>query len=152
MARDLLSVCGRGHISVLSVLNLLAAFDTFDHHIRLQRINTIFRLSGTVLGWFHSYLSARTQSVKVHGFAIWRASGFSSLGLPWVLFIADVQPLAPVIRHSGLPYHVYANETWLLNSGLVFQLHRFFTRTKKTLDSAKHWTLSNKLQLNLEKI
>ena len=65
MVNDLLRTSGRGYVSVLSLLDLSAAFDTIDHDILIKRLHTTFYCSGTVLDWFTSYLSFRTQSVFV---------------------------------------------------------------------------------------
>ena len=44
-----------------------AAFDTLDHSILLKRLETTYSVRGTVLDWFVSYLSGRSQSVIVDG-------------------------------------------------------------------------------------
>ena len=54
-----LQVSDSGCVSILSLLDLLAAFDTTDHNILITRLRSTFGCSGTVLEWFISYLSCR---------------------------------------------------------------------------------------------
>ena len=53
-----------GDLSMLTLLDLSAAFDTVDHQILIRRLETSYGLGGVVLSWFKSYLDSRTQYVR----------------------------------------------------------------------------------------
>ena len=48
-------------VTLLSFLDLSAAFDTVDHGILMQRLRFSFGMGGSVLDWIRSYLEGRTQ-------------------------------------------------------------------------------------------
>ena len=54
---DLLQATDSGCVSILSLLDLSAAFDTIDHNILITRLPSTFGCSGTVLDWFISYFN-----------------------------------------------------------------------------------------------
>ncbi len=54
-----------GKMSMLVLLYLSAAFDTFDHNILLERLENCVRFSGMVLKWFRSYLEGRSFHVSI---------------------------------------------------------------------------------------
>ena len=60
VANDLLTAMDTGKVSVLTLLDLSAAFDTIDHNILLHHLEYIFDFQGTARAWFRSYLSDRT--------------------------------------------------------------------------------------------
>ena len=62
---DILLNMAKGSVTALTLLDLSAAFDTIDHTILLDRLNVYYGISELALGWFKSYLSGRTHSVKV---------------------------------------------------------------------------------------
>ena len=52
-------------VTVLIGLDLSAAFDTVCHSTLIQRLQTEFGVSRTVLSWIQSYLQDRKQFVKL---------------------------------------------------------------------------------------
>jgi len=52
-------------VTVLIGLDLSAAFDTVDHEILLQRLQSEFGVTNTPLSWLCSCLEGRTQFVKL---------------------------------------------------------------------------------------
>ena len=124
VVNDLLQASDRGCESILSLLDLSAAFDTTDHNILITRLRGTFGCSGTVLEWFISYLSCRTQSVFVGHES---TPSVLKCGVPQIsvlgplLFTLYTHPLSTVICQSGISYHFFADD---------FQLHNSYTPFK----------------------
>ena len=72
---DILLSMNRQHVSLLVLLDLSSAFDTVDHTILLNRLQSHFGICDSSLSWFESYLSGRTQFVSIKGS---NSSGFLS--------------------------------------------------------------------------
>ena len=60
----------KGHVTLLVMLDLSAAFDTVDHGILLHRLESELGLWDKALVWFKSYLTGRKQQVSVYGNAL----------------------------------------------------------------------------------
>ena len=67
IVNDLLFAVDEDKASLLSLLDLSAAFDTIDYSILLSHFSYSFGTSDTVLTWFTFYLSDRTQTTSVNG-------------------------------------------------------------------------------------
>ena len=58
---ELLMAVDHGDFAALTLPDLSAAFDTVDHDILIERLQTSFGIDGCALKWFQSYLLGRTQ-------------------------------------------------------------------------------------------
>ena len=65
IVNGLLSALDEDKVPLLSLLDLSAAFDTIDRSTLLSRLGYSFDISDTVLAWFTSYLTDRTQTVSI---------------------------------------------------------------------------------------
>ena len=110
----------KGHVSLLVLLDLSAAFDTVDHGILLRRLHSLLGLGGKALSWFQSYLEGRAQRISVNGtlsntFAL-------ECGVPQgsclgsLLFIIYTSKLFEIIRSHFPSAHAYADDTQLYMS------------------------------------
>jgi len=50
-------------VTLLALLDLIAAFDCVDHDIVLHRLQSSFGLASKVLDWLRSFLAGRSQQV-----------------------------------------------------------------------------------------
>ena len=54
-------------VTLLTLLDLSAAFDTVPHRRFLERLESEYGISNTALRWFESYFEDRHQTVIVNG-------------------------------------------------------------------------------------
>ena len=66
MMNDILHALESGDVTVVTLLDLSAVFNTIDHSILCQRLEHLSGISGTPLNCFKSYLSSRTQTVTIN--------------------------------------------------------------------------------------
>ena len=105
---SLLCKADNRQVSLLTLLDQSAAFDTIDHNILLNRLSYSFGISGTVFKGFISYLTNRTQSVCVGDLnpsplpLKYGVPQGSVLGL--ILFTLYSQPVSDKIREHNISY------------------------------------------------
>ena len=140
---------------ILVLLDLSAAFDTIDHTVLLHRLKHDFGITGTALKWLDSYLSHRTQTVKI-------GDSFSTkqkllFGVPQgsvlgpVLFSLYSSPVAKIARKDGLCVQLYADDTQLHLSFTPCEWGDALERVEECVKEIKAWIVANKLQLNGDK-
>ena len=102
---------------LLVLLHLSAAFDTVDHSILINILESDFGICGDVLKWFRSYLTGRVQRVIVNQ----QSSKTFNLnyGVPQgsclgpVLFLLYASRLFEVVKKHLPSVHGYADDTQL---------------------------------------
>ena len=153
VVNDLLQASDDGHVSILSLLDLSAAFDTIDHVILSQRLSSTFGCTGTVLGWFESYLSNRTQSVFVND--VQSAPSTLKYGVPQgsvlgpILFTMYTQPLGSVIQQLGTTYHFFADDSQLHDSAAPSDFPNLVRDIASCIEEVEVWIKGNKLKLKM---
>ena len=152
---DILLAIDSGNISLLALLDLSAAFDTVDHTILLQRLESSFGLSSTVLGWLKSYLTCRSQCVH-HGDQT-SASSVMACGVPQgsvlgpLLFLLYTADLAPLIRKHNLDCHLFADDTQIYSHSDPSSTSSLHDSTERCIAHIADWMRCNRLQLNAAK-
>ncbi len=155
---DILRNMEQQKVTLLVLIDLSAAFDTVDHNIAFNVLESKFGISGTVLDWHKSYLAGRKQCINING----TRSNVSELhfGVPQgsclgpVLFTQYASTLFEVIYKHLDHAHGYADDHQLY---LPFSPHSIDSQQdaikcmEDCLLDVKTWMLSNKLKMNDEK-
>ena len=140
------------YITLLSLLDLSAAFDTIDHSILLTRMEKTFGIKGTALAWFESYLTGRTQYVKIGNS---RSEDVPlQFGVPQgsvlgpILFTMYIKPLSSIIQKHLIIYHFYADDSQLYKHEIPEKLALLISITENCISDVKSWMTTNKLKFN----
>ncbi len=153
---DIVMAMDSQKVVILTLLDLSAAFDTVDHCILLERLERRFGVKGTVLDWFRSYLSDRTQSIALPGGTRSEPQKLTC-GVPQgsvlgpILFCVYTTPLGDILRAHDVSYHLYADDSQLY---LAFEPNFDETQIdaidcmEKSISDVRNWMLHNKLMIN----
>uniref|UniRef100_A0A671YR52 Reverse transcriptase domain-containing protein n=1 Tax=Sparus aurata TaxID=8175 RepID=A0A671YR52_SPAAU len=154
ITNDLLLSADSGHLNILILLDLTAAFDTINHSILLSRLQTSLNITGSALSWLKSYLTDRHQFIHINN------CSSSTVPLPQgvpqgsvlgpLLFILYLLPIGSIIRRHGLHFHCYADDIQIYISTKSITPATLYTLTN-CLTELKSWLQTNFLQLNCDK-
>ncbi len=117
---DIMNSFDKQQVMLLLLLDLSAAFDTIDHTILLNRLSERCGIKGTCLKWFASYLSGRTQVVKINDTTseikdvVFGVPQGSVLGP--ILFTIYMTPLGALIEECGLKRQTFADDTGIYHA------------------------------------
>ena len=135
-------------------LDLEKAFDKVPHHrliLQLQR----YGISGKVLQWIKSFLSGRTQAVRVGG-AISQEMPVTS-GVPQgsvlgpVLFLIYVSDISSLVQNF---VSLFADDTKLFSYLLetLVENHQYSTESiQEDINAVAHWSEKMQMSFNIEK-
>lgn len=146
----------QGKATALILLDLSAAFDTIDHPQLAERLTSWFGFTGVVSKWFDSYMSCRSQSVKVNDtispplplqFGVPQGSVLGPL-----VFILYTYPLSIIISgFKNIQHHLYADDTQIYIAITPENATSAIPELQSCLKSVQTWMDYNKLKLNPDK-
>lgn len=155
IANDLLMAAERKNVTALVLLDLSAAFDTVDHQILKDRLQSYFGVQGDAHKWFSSYLAGRQQCVQIGN----DCSAYLRVdtGVPQgsvlgpILFSLYTSPLQQILSEDPFGYHLYADDTQVYISFPPTQYQSAIQKLSNKLNEVYMWLNNNKLTVNPSK-
>ena len=155
---DILLAPDSNNCVALLTLDLSAAFDTVDHEILLECMDSKFGIKDRALAWFKSYLSDHTQFVNINGakFDVHN----TSCGVPQgsvlgpILYLLYMSPVGDILRKHNMSFHFYADDSQLYTTftyGIDVDQDNAIQRIETCIVDIMNWMTLNKLKLNSDK-
>lgn len=142
--------------TILLLLDLSAAFDTVDLQKLLNILEHEFGIKNTALKWFKSYLTGRTQRVRINGSisesvdVLYGVPQGSVLGP--ILFNIYIRSLYSVIDAAGFSTSGYADDSNAKQTfPICFQYDIITQQLPKLMDQITNWMNSFFLKINPDK-
>jgi len=134
----------------------LARFDTTDYIILLKRLNCSFGITCTVYSWLQSYLTGRTQSVKIsiHSSPVTT----STVGVPQgsvfrpLLFSIYISTISTIAQSHRVCQQQYADDTQLFLALSPAKHTQSISVLQSCLNYLHIWFCENGMVLNPNKL
>ena len=153
ITNDLMIAADERTATVVMMLDLSAAFDTVDHNLLLKILEQEIGIGGTVLKWFRSFLTGRSQRIrlgKVTSEVITIMFGVpqgSVLGP--VLFNLYIRSIYSLVKRLGFNIMGYADDHQVTKSFTCSSQTEVLTiELQNCFETIKRWMNQFFLQLN----
>jgi len=147
--------CDSKKVTLLTSLDLSAAFDTINHSTLLDRLKSEFGITDIAHTWLSSYLSNRKQFIKlgIHSSTITTLKHGVPQGsvLGPLLFTTYISPISHIMNQFNMSYHQYADDTQLLQFITPKEPNIAINNLISCITSIETWFLNNNLQFNSSK-
>ena len=147
---DILSSINNRNMVALVLLDLSAAFDTIDHEKILYHLETRFGINGTALDWFRSYLSNRSQAVRINNsssekmylnFGVLRSLSLDQFSSLYMLLLWWT-----LQKKHGVNHMLYADDTQLYVEFNRSPMAASSQHLELCIDGIKSWMFQNILK------
>ena len=152
---DIFCSADRSQPTLLVSLDLSAAFDTIDHSTLLSRLSTSFGVSGAALAWLTSYLTNRTQTVRIG--SVTSEPSICLSGVPQgsvlgpILLSLYISLIGQIVSDFGISHQQYADDAQLYISLKSATAGTSISNLETCLSTLHSWLCFNGLSLNPDK-
>ena len=151
---DLLCSLDNNKAVLMVLLDMSAAFDTVDHDILLDRLESKFCIKHMVKSWFSTYLRDRVTKESIDGdfsdnhimrYSLPQGSIIGPHG-----FILYTSPVGNIMRAFDISFHAYGDDLQLyaeFDPRSEGDCERVLARLSSCIDVINEWMIQNTLRL-----